>query len=549
MGEGSSDLIEQLSACVGRSHVLTSQADQLAYSRDSQAEGVILARGGRLMRHRPRCVVQPGSEEEVAAVLRVAGEAGVPVVPFGAGSGVCGGAAPIHGGVVVDVKRLSKIEAVDASGLLVRVGCGVLGMELETELLRRGLTLGHYPSSLYCSTLGGYLASRSAGQQSSRFGKIEDMVQTVRFVSGAGEVLDSAPGLGATRWGGGLDLTQLLVGSEGTLGVMTAATLRLHPAPAARAYRGWRCHTIEEGIAAQREIMQAGLRPCVMRLYDEFDTLIAGHGGGGPVAGVRRRSGEGVGIPDRLAAGLYRAARRAIPQEVGWVTEALPDVGARVSRAAMGLLGRAVGQPLLLNQLADALPGGCLLVVGFEGEAGLVREEEDAARAILEGYAFDLGPGPGEHWLENRFKVSYKQSPLFDAGVFVDTFEVAATWSNLTALYYSVRDAVAPHAFIMAHLSHAYPEGASIYFTFAGFGVDTDESLASYAATWQAAQEAVVSCGGTVSHHHGIGSSRVAYVGEDHRGGWPLFAALKAGLDPRGIMNPGKVWPVSEVLP
>ena len=544
-----SALIARLSEVVGERHVLTSLPDRIAYSRDCWPKGIILVRGGQVMLHRPACIVQPADAEQTAKVVAICREFAAPIVPYGAGSGVCGGALPDRGGVVVDVKRMTGITDLDPTSLLIRVGAGAIGMDVETELLRRGYTLGHYPSSLYCSSIGGYLAARSAGQQSSRYGKIEDMVQTLRFVTGTGDILDTAPGLGADRWGGGADLTQLIVGSEGTLGVITEATLRIHPKATTREYRGYRCPTIEQGIAAQREIMHAGLRPCVIRLYDEFDTLIAGHGKDEMAkdeAKRKKRSGRKVGLPDRLMAGLYRAANRALPQDVGWMSDAIPNFGAVVSRAAVGLLGRAIGQPLILNQLVDALPGGCLLVIGFEGEEESTRAEARAAWDILDGFGFDLGKGPGEHWLANRFNVSYKQSPMFDAGAFVDTMEVATTWSNILPLYYSVKEAVAEHAFIMAHFSHAYNEGSSIYFTFAGFGSDVDESLANYQATWRAAQDAVIRSGATISHHHGVGLSKAAGVPTDHKGGRPLFEALKRGIDPDGIMNPGKVWAAEE---
>ena len=535
-------LIARLAEVVGPRYVRTSLPDKLAYSRDCWPRGVIVTRGRRWLVHRPLAIVQPGTEAEVAEVIQVLREAGEPVVPYGAGSGVCGGAIPDRGGVVVDVKRLTGIEALDRDAMLVRVGAGMIGMDLETELLRRGLTLGHYPSSLYCSSVGGYLAARSAGQQSSLYGKIEDMVQSLRVVTGTGEVLDTGPGLGATRWRGGLDLTQLVVGSEGTLGVITASSLKIAPAPEAQIYRGFQCPTLEEGLQVQRRIMQAGLRPSVMRLYDEFDSLIAGRG-------EEEEGGEEESLPGRLVGSLREVALETLRErvnEAGWLKELWPDVTRRVSRAARGLLARAIGQPLILNHLVDALPGGCLLVLGFEGREAETRREAEAGFAIARQHGFDLGPGPGEHWLENRFNVSYKQSPLYDMGAFVDTMEVSTTWSGLTRMYYAVKEAVAPYAFIMAHFSHAYPEGASIYFTFAGFGADTEESLERYEAAWAAGQRAVMETGGSVAHHHGVGVSKAPRVGHDHQGGRELFEGLKAAFDPDGVMNPGKVWVLDE---
>jgi alkyldihydroxyacetonephosphate synthase len=546
-GAGSGRLLEGLSAVVGAGHVLTSLPDKLAYSRDCWPQGIILARGGRWMVHRPVAIVQPGSEREVVEVVRLIVEAGAPLVPYGAGSGVCGGALPDQGGVVVDVKRLSAIEALDVEGLKARVGAGAIGMIVETELERRGLTLGHFPSSLYCSTIGGYLAARSAGQCSSRYGKIEDMAQSLRWVTGRGELLDSAPGLGASAWGGGWDPTQLVIGSEGTLGVITSGLLRLHRAPEARFYRGFRCERVEDGLEAIAALMQAGLRPAVTRLYDEFDTLIAGSLSPRAMGRAAAVDDEEA-LPEGLLSSLRQAAARlSLPERLRRRGGVLPELGERLRRASRGLLGRAIGQPLVLNQLADALPGGCLLVVGFEGDARGAAREAEAGFALLRRRCEDFGPEPGEHWLKNRFNVSYKQSPMFEAGAFVDTMEVSTSWGNLVRLYHAVKKAVAPHAFIMAHFSHAYEEGASIYFTFAGFGADTDEALEVYARVWSCAQEAVLASGASVSHHHGVGLSKARYVPRDQRGGRVLFAALGRAWDPTGRLNPGKVWPAARV--
>lgn len=527
----SESLLSELGSVVGAGRVLTSVPDKLAYSRDCWPEGIILVRGGKLLRHEPFCVVQPGTEAEVAACVKIAAAAGRPIVPFGAGSGVCGGTLPGKGGVVIDLKRLRDIEWLSQDGTLARVGAGALGIVFQTELERRGLTLGHFPSSIYCSSLGGYLAGRSAGQCSSRFGKIEDMVQTLRFVDGTGAVVDSAPGPGATRWGGGADPTQLLVGSEGTLGVITSGVVRLMPAPEERIYRGFQCDSVESGCDLARQLMQAGLRPAVMRLYDEFDTLIAG--------GNKSSASASGPAPLKLLEGLRDVAARNVPESV---SDLVPEIGGRVMRAAKGLLGRAIGSPLLLNQLTDALPGGCLMIVGFEGDRLTARREADAGLAILRRHAVDLGPGPGEHWLHNRYNVSYKQSAMFDAGAFVDTMEVATTWANLSRLYYAVKRAVKGRAFIMAHFSHAYAEGASIYFTFAGFGADLEETMRVYQGVWDAAQGAVIASGASVSHHHGVGLSKAPNVPRDHIGGEPLFLAAKAAFDPKAVMNPGKVW-------
>ena len=272
-------LRRELAEIVGDTNVLTRDVDRLAYREDCWPRGLILTRGRQLEAIAPAAIAQPSSEGEVVALVRWARGAQVAIVPFGAGSGVCGGARAEEDAVVIDLKRMQHAQPVSADGLL-RAQAGALGMTLERELLRQGYTLGHYPSSLLCSTLGGYLAARSAGQHSSRYGKIEDMVVSARLVSGAGAAFETGPDPLSARPRAmapshGHDLTQLVVGSEGTLGVITAATLRVHPRTDWRAYRGFRFHSVDEALDALRALMQAGLRPSVVRLYDTFDTMLA----------------------------------------------------------------------------------------------------------------------------------------------------------------------------------------------------------------------------------------------------------------------------------
>lgn len=532
MTKPSSAMRRDLAAIVGADNVLTSQPDRLAYNADCWPRGIILSRGRELTRHQPGAIVLPKSEHEVMAIVGWARRNATPIVPYGAGSGVCGGTLTQGDGVVVDLKRLRQIVGTRSDDMTLRCQSGIIGMNLETELQRRGLTLGHFPSSLYCSTLGGYLAGRSAGQYSSRYGKIEDMVVSMRVVTGTAEALETAPDPLASKprhlvADCGPDLTQLFVGSEGTLGVITEATLRVSPLPDVQLYRGFQFHDVPAALDAIREVMQRGLRPAVVRLYDEFDSLLA----------LRKTESAPKNLRTRaLTSRLGDLAMDILPIDVA------SELKERVSGVTRGLLGRILGQPLPLNALIDVLPSDCLLVVGFEGTGQVVREEAAEAFDVFGRHGVDLGRGPGEHWLANRMSVSYKQSPLFDAGAFVDTMEVSTTWSNLNRLYESVRRALAPHVLVMAHFSHVYPEGSSIYFTFAGFGEDTEDTLRRYKATWQAGLDAVAKTGASVAHHHGVGISKAGFTRHDHPGGADLFGHLKATWDPDGIMNPGKVY-------
>lgn len=504
----------ELDPIIGAENVLRTEPDRIAYNADCWPRGLILSRGQITQRHLPEAIAQPHTVEQIQSIVNWARTNEVPLIPYGAGSGVCGGTLTTHDGIVVDMKHFNQIRGIDRENHLMDVETGIIGMNLETELQRVGCTLGHWPSSLYCSSVGGYIAGRSAGQFSTRFGKMEDMIESLRFVSGTGELIDTND---AT-----FDVTPLIVGSEGTLGFITDATLRIEPNPEDYWYRGFEFEDVPAALDAIREMMQAGFRPAVVRLYDEFDSLIA-----------KRKAGK-KGNP--VQAKLMSQIETLIPGEVA--TDLRENVGA-VTKA---LMGRILGQPSALNAMLRALPIDCLMVVGFEGTAPSTEAEAHSAFEMLGRRGVDLGSEPGLHWRKHRMDVSYKQSAMYVSGAFVDTMEVSTTWSNLERLYNAVRHAVSRHAMVMAHFSHAYHGGCSIYFTFAGFGHTLDETLEKYEALWQDGLTAVAEAGGSVAHHHGVGVSKSGFTQYDHRNGRPLFEALKTTFDPDGILNPGKVW-------
>jgi alkyldihydroxyacetonephosphate synthase len=218
---------------------------------------------------KPQWIVKPRSTQEVADVLRIANHYRLPVTPWGGGSGSQGGALPVQGGIVLDLKRLNSIVRFDEQSLTVTAQTGIIQQTLETWLQQRNYSMMHFAASIRSATLGGFLAHRGTGVLSTKYGKIEDMVLSLEVVLPTGEIIRTAP---VPRHAAGPDLTQLFVGSEGTLGVITEATMKVHPQPEARHFRAYLFDTLSAGLEAGRRLMVARLGPSTIRLYDELET-------------------------------------------------------------------------------------------------------------------------------------------------------------------------------------------------------------------------------------------------------------------------------------
>ena len=440
--------------------------DTWAASRDCWPRDTLNFWNGTPETEQPDWVVWPESADEVAEVLSYAMEQKKTVVPYGAGSGVCGGARGQSGAVVIDTKRLNTIGPLNEIRGTVRVQAGVNGQHLEDWLQARGYTLGHSPSSISCSTIGGWAAARGAGQFSSYYGVFEDMVVGMTAVSPSKGVFHVGLDSSANA-----EQMNLLLGSEGTLAILTDFTLRVRRLPETRWFRGFQFDCVEDAVDAMRLLMQEDLWPSVLRLYDPVDTLIGGK--------TKKKNAKGA--------------------HSAWYSTWLKNITA--NKQLRGLALRLpLSYPSHLNGLVNRLSKGCLLIIGFEGPERLLNIQSQHALNILSGKGSDLGEAPGWRWFHSRHAVSYKLMPVFEAGGFADTMEVACRWSQIVPLYHAVRAAVSPYGIIMAHMSHAYQEGGSIYFSFAGKG-----NLKTYEQVWQAAMAAVLAQGATVTHHHGVG--------------------------------------------
>jgi alkyldihydroxyacetonephosphate synthase len=467
-----------------------------AIARDDRAARVVHARGKSypdLVRQRagdctgaPDAVLTPRDHDEVRAVLEACAGAGVAVVPFGGGTSVVGGLEPLRGGfdalVSLDLGALDALESLDERSQVAVVGGGMRAVELEAALGERGFTLGHYPQSYEYVTIGGCAATRSAGQASTGYGRIDELVVGARLAAPAGDLdLRAQPASAA-----GPELRRVVVGSEGVLGAITRVAVRIRPAPEITRYEGWMFPGFGAGAEALRRLEQGGASPDVARLSDEVETRL-----GLGMSGLR---------------GVRAAALQAYLRTRG-------------------------------------VAGGSLAIVGWAGPDEPVRVRREAAvEALRDAGGVALGQPAGRAWVRSRFQGPYVRDELMDRGVLVETLETATTWAQLFTLYRAVGDALRDHAPLVAcHISHLYPTGASLYFTFMA-RARRGEELAQWAQVKGAACEAIVAAGATITHHHAVGHDHARYVGaEVGDTGVAALRALKRELDPAGIMNPGKL--------
>ncbi len=443
----------------------------------------------------PDAVLRPRDPAEVEAALAVCARAGVRVVPRGGGTSVTGGINLVPGGppaLCLDLSALAGLEALDETSGLAVFGAGTAGPAIETALAERGWTLGHFPQSWELSTLGGWIATRASGQESLGYGGISDLVAGLEVIAPAGRLALAAQPASAA----GPDLRQLVLGSEGRLGVVTRATVRIRRRPAAVALEGSLLPTWEAGLDAVRTLVRDRPPPSrltIVRLSDPPETEVA------------------------MAVGL--AARRwAAPLVEAWL------------------------------RLRGAGEGACLLLYGGGGDESDLDETLEAARSALRRRGgVPLGRGPGRRWLADRFRHPYLRDGLLDLGIATDTLETAAPWSRLPALYLAVRGALAgaldaegERTAVLCHVSHLYEDGASLYFTFFfRCPRDPERAISRWAALKRAATTALAAAGGTLSHHHGIGAWHAPWLASEvGEAGVRVLAAAAAALDPEGILNP-----------
>jgi alkyldihydroxyacetonephosphate synthase len=475
----------ELAALLCVEHVLTTPEDRLA-----RASGLsyldLLRRRGQGEFPVPDAVVLPADPEQVQQVLEICVRHDVGVVPFGGGTSVVGGVSALRGSkaavLTLDLARLDKLVSVDAVSRIAVLQAGVRGPDAERLLGEHGFTLGHVPQSFERATIGGFAATRSAGQASAGYGRFEDMVSGVRVATPRGEWrLGVAPASAA-----GPDLRQLAVGSEGALGVLTEVALRVRPVPVVRRYEGYVLDGWERGSGAVRALAQQRALGDVTRLSSVEETEVS------------------------------------LALNSSWKTTALKQY----------LHARGVLEP-------------CLLIVGFEGPSTheVSARRRRTARLLRSAGAIGLGRKLGGSWLRGRFSGPRQRDALLDNGICVETLETAAHWSNLSRLRDEVKVALTASLgspIVMCHISHAYETGASLYFTVLA-ARDAVDPIGQWERAKRAACEAIDGLG-TISHHHAVGVDHAPYLAaEIGTIGVDVLRAAKAAVDPTGILNPGKL--------
>jgi alkyldihydroxyacetonephosphate synthase len=487
------ELLKQLGAAIVNDH----PAARILHAYGKSYKDLVRLRCGEVT-HPPDAVVYPENEAHLTALFEWAAQHGAVLIPFGGGSSVTGGVEP-HDDcptLTLDLARLDQVLKLDLVSQTVTAQAGILGPQLEQAANARGMTLGHFPQSFEFSTLGGWVATRSAGQTSVGYGKIEEMVEAVRVLTPVGALETKAVPASAS----GPSLLQALVGSEGAFGIITQATLRLHPSPQVSDYRGVMFRRLEEGVAAVREIMQGGAEVVMARLSDAPETMAS------------------------LA--LNRAPARA---------------------SALSKLTTGIGMRVLAAQGYDLTGQACLMILGVAGRRAHVAHNVRAALDVCRQHGgFDLGRSIGNAWLRERFALPYLRDTFLGMGLMVDTLETATTWDNLPQLYAALTDALrraiqagGSKPYVMTHVSHAYRDGASLYCTFLARSLAGRE-IEQWWAVKRAATEAILAHGGTLSHHHGIGADHAPWLECEHGVlGMEALRALKATFDPDGILNPG----------
>jgi len=431
----------------------------------------------------PDAVVSPKSFDELVKIVEYCQQERIPLIPVGGQSSVTGALKAPQGGIaLVLTKHLNKIERINTANKTVTVQAGIYGPALEEELNRHGFTCGHFPQSFEYSTAGGWIAAKGAGQASTGYGKIEDMVVSLKVITPSGIIETKEYPRTAQGW----DIFRLFIGSEGTLGIIAEATLNIHNyRPQNSSYGSFIFKSFEQAVATMQKIIQSEYgKPHLFRISDPDETDIA-----------FKTKGFDNSFSDRLLKGF------------------------------------------------GFLPGKrSLMFVAVEGDKDYTKFVMSKIRVTArKGKGMYLGKSPVKKWLDQRYSSAYMRDPLMDLGIMSDTLETAVTWENLLKVWNAVRTYVnqRPKTVLMIHISHVYECGANLYFTFLS-PMEKGNEKNDFAAFHKGLVDTIQENGGSLSHHHGVGRVLAPWM-EEHLGrpSMALLDAVKKHFDPNNIMNPG----------
>jgi len=473
---------EFLRSVSGEENVLTDDFHRVQYSC-GKFYGELLDLRLNHVPDPPDAVVSPRSHDEVIKIVDFCSEERIAIIPVGGQSSVTGALRAPQGGIALDLtKHINRIVKINSVNKTVTVQAGIYGPALEEELNRHGYTCGHFPQSFEYSTVGGWVSARGAGQASTGYGKIEDMVVALTAVTPAG-VIETRD---FPRTAQGWDLFRLFAGAEGTLGVITGVTLHIfNYAPQNTTLAAFIFRSFDQAVETMRRMIQSEYgRPHLFRISDPEETDIA-----------FRTSGFDGTFSDKF-----------------------------------------------LKRLGFKTGSRCLMFVTVEGEKDYARfvmgKIKRSARA---GKGMYIGAGPVRKWLAQRYSSAYLRDPLMDLGIMSDTLETAVTWENLLKVWAAAHEYVRrrPKAFMMIHISHVYENGANLYFTFLT-PMEKGNEKKDFLQFHSGLIDTILENGGSISHHHGVGRVLAPWM-EVHlgRNSMELMRAVKRHLDPNNIMNPG----------
>jgi alkyldihydroxyacetonephosphate synthase len=487
-------LIASLTAIVGEDNVSTDDELRVVHTYGKSIRDLLRIRAS-LIKRAVDVVVYPATESDVQKIVDLAATKNVIIIPFGGGSNIAGSLEPIAGErrtvISLDLGLLSRVIDIDEGSGLARIEAGAQGPDIEEQLGARGWTMGHFPDSFTHSTLGGWVATRSSGMQSDKYGDIADIARGMRLVRPDGVTVIRALPSSST----GPSVREMILGSEGRLGVITEVTVNVHRIPEVREINGYLFPNWESGIQAMRAIAESDAHPIVTRVSDA------------------RESGFSFATSKEKK-------------------------GFDAQKLLMSVLGRRGWD----------LDGINLSFIGFEGSASHVSyEKKIVARIVRKNGGLPVGKGPGVLYDQKKFDTPYLRDFLLDRGAAADVSETAAPWSKLNELHDAVYaaanaayDQIGITGWIMSHLSHSYHSGACLYFTFAF--VYKNDAIAEYDIVKRAIQQAFIDNGGTLSHHHAVGLEHAPWLADDvSAGGVALVHGLFDTADPTGIFNPGKI--------